>query len=142
MEARGESGEPIRFEKHRRYALPIASLLCAVLGLAIGASTAGGGRLGSFALAGSIVLAQYMVMFGARAQVMRGRMPGWTASWLPVALLAVVAIGLVAWRVRGGKAVLDATKAAGVLRRLAAAVICLQESFSRRAACFWPRRIC
>lgn len=103
MRAAGFPSEGARFEIHRRTALPLASFVCALLGLALGASTAGARRLAGFTTAGGVVIFHYVLLFGGHALAMRGYAPAWVAAWIPIAVLALMTLVFLIRRARGDR---------------------------------------
>lgn len=101
-QSRGERTAEVSVELHRRFLVPVACVLLAVLGLAVGGTVAVTGAFGSFFIGVLIIFLYYVMLFTGRATVISGRAPAWLAMWYPNAVLAAAAIGLVIWRARGG----------------------------------------
>jgi LPS export ABC transporter permease LptG/LPS export ABC transporter permease LptF len=84
---------PFRVEWHKRFALPVAALVFALVGFPLAVRSHRGGR--SIALVGSltILLSYYLVGTSLENAALRERLPAWLAVWLPNGLFA--ATGLV-----------------------------------------------
>lgn len=87
-------------ELHRRFALPAASILFALLGFPLGIVTRRGGRSSGFALSILVVLGYWLVATAAENLVTGGALPGWLAAWLPNALSLTLGLVLLAWLAR------------------------------------------
>lgn len=99
---RNEPTYPYRFMIQYKWSLPATCPILALIGLGLGASNRKDGRLASFVLGFAVILAYYVLLYGARAFAMGGRLsPEW-APWIPNIITAVVAIALIVWRVRSG----------------------------------------
>ena len=91
-----------RFMIHYKFALPLTCPILALIGLALGASNHRGGRMTSFVFGFAVILINYVLLYGARAVAMGGRLPPEVAAWAPNIVMSVGAIGLMAWRLRAG----------------------------------------
>ena len=80
------------------YALPIACLVLALIGVALGASNAKEGKLAGFALGSGVVFLYYILLYSPRAAAQAGRIPPALAPWLANLVLGAAGIGLVIWR--------------------------------------------
>ena len=101
LEARGESAAEPLMAIQQKFSIPVACLVFAVLGLALGASSINGGKLASFVFGLAIIFLYYVIMFLGRALVVTNRVPPWCAMWAPDVLLGALAIGLLMARARG-----------------------------------------
>ncbi len=81
---------PYLIEWHKRWALPLAALVFALVAFPLAVRSHRGGR--SIALAGSlaILLTYYVLMTSLEGVALRLQIPPWLAIWTPNALFAVV----------------------------------------------------
>jgi LPS export ABC transporter permease LptF/LPS export ABC transporter permease LptG len=100
--SRGGQAFSQRFLIHYKFALPLTCPILALIGLALGASNHRGGRLASFAFGFAVILINYVLLYGARAVAMGGRLAPEVAVWVPNIVMSAGAIGLMAWRIRAG----------------------------------------
>ncbi len=98
-----DHGDPAyvdRFMFQQKLSLPATCPILALIGLALGASNRKDGKLASFALGTGVILAYYVLLYGARAFATGGRLaPEW-APWVPNLIMAAAGILLLSWRVR------------------------------------------
>ena len=101
-EFRGDahSRAPFQLERHKRYALPLAALVFALVAFPLAVRSHRGGR--SIALVGSLVIlvAYYMLMAALESSALRLRIRPWMAVWAPNVLFAAAGLGLLAAVVR------------------------------------------
>jgi len=98
--AKNQPTYPLRFMVQYKWSLPATCPILALIGLGLGASNRIDGRLASFVLGFGVILAYYVLLYGARAFAMGERLsPDW-APWIPNIVTAAAAVALVAWRVR------------------------------------------
>jgi len=109
LRAKGESDHNPVWTIHNKFAIPIACLVFALLGMSIGFSTARSGRLGSFVLGVGIVFVHWMVMYLGRNLAKGGAVPAWFASWLPDLVLGAVGVFLFARRMTAAEGPLQVT---------------------------------
>jgi LPS export ABC transporter permease LptG/LPS export ABC transporter permease LptF len=96
----GEPTYPYRFMIQYKWSLPATCPILALIGLGLGASNRKDGWIASIVLGFAVVLVYYVLLYGARAIAMGGRMsPEW-AAWIPNLITAAAAMALIAWRVR------------------------------------------
>jgi LPS export ABC transporter permease LptF/LPS export ABC transporter permease LptG len=100
--ARGGRAFGQRFMLHYKFALPLTCPILALIGLALGASNHRGGRLTSFVFGFAVILVNYVLLYGARAVAMGGRLPPEIAAWAPNIVMSLGAVALMAWRIRAG----------------------------------------
>jgi LPS export ABC transporter permease LptG/LPS export ABC transporter permease LptF len=104
-EARNAPAYEARFMIQNKLALPATCPILALIGLALGTSSRKDGRLGSFVVGIMVIFVYYILLFGARAAAMGGRMnPDW-APWIPNIVMGIGAVVLVIWRMRGGESI-------------------------------------
>lgn len=91
--------EPI-MEIQQKYSIPVACLIFAVIGLALGVTSRRDGKLASFALGGGVVFSYYIIMYGARAMAKGHLVAPQLAMWLPNVILGIGGGALLLWRSR------------------------------------------
>jgi LPS export ABC transporter permease LptG/LPS export ABC transporter permease LptF len=97
FEGRGQSSHNEWYEIHKKFAIPAACLVFALIGVALGARDRRDGRLAGFVLGLLVIFGYYAVMWIGQAAAKAHYLAPWAASWLPNAVLGTV--GLVgAWR--------------------------------------------
>jgi LPS export ABC transporter permease LptG/LPS export ABC transporter permease LptF len=80
-----------RIELHQRFALPLACVLLALVGVPLGVSSRKGGRSSAFVLTVLIAFIYYMTLISMIGVAREGRLPPATAVWLPNIVLAAIA---------------------------------------------------
>lgn len=100
MSARGVSPHNQIMEIHKKFSIPVACFVFAVLGLALGASSRKDGKLAAFVLGIGVIFAYYIVMYGGEALAKGFWLPAWLAMWLPNFLLGAAGIVMLASRSR------------------------------------------
>jgi LPS export ABC transporter permease LptG/LPS export ABC transporter permease LptF len=88
-------------EIHKKFSIPVACLVFALLGVALGVSNRKDGKLASFVLGIAVIFVYYVVMFTGQAMTKGGLMPPWLAMWLPNIALGAAGVGLLVLRTRG-----------------------------------------
>ena len=107
---------PYIVERHKRFALPLAALVFALVGFPLAVRSHRGGR--SIALVGTlgILVSYYLIMTTLEGIALRGTIPAWLALWTPNVLFTLLGGGLLlvtarewrAPRMRGLWGMLDA----------------------------------
>ncbi len=82
----------------QKFSLPVACLVLALIGVALGASNSKDGKLASFALGTGVVFVYYIILYSARAGAFAGRLPASFAPWLVNLVLGAAGVALVVWR--------------------------------------------
>lgn len=100
LRAEGLSPHNTIMELHRKFSIPIACLVFAVLGVALGASNRKDGKMASFVLGTAVIFIYYVIMFGAQSLTKGGWVPAELSMWLPNLLLGAAAIVLLVTRAR------------------------------------------
>ena len=79
-------------EIHKKFAIPVACIAFALVGVPLGQALRRGGRGGSFAMSLGILLGYYLLLTSGETWAQEGRMPPAVAMWLPNFLLVGVGI--------------------------------------------------
>lgn len=98
--AAGQPAVSERFFYQYKLALPATCPILALIGLALAATARKEGRFASFVLGVGVILVYYLLLYGARAIAMGGRLNPALAPWIPNAIMAVAGILLMIWRSR------------------------------------------
>ncbi len=93
--------EPIAIQQ--KFSIPIACLVFAVIGLALGLSSRKDGKMASFVLGIGVIFAYYVLMYGAAAAAKPLIIPPWSARWVPNLLLGPLGIAVLWWRAKHGE---------------------------------------
>jgi LPS export ABC transporter permease LptF len=96
--ARGDPGYLERFVIQQKFSIPVACLVLALIGLALGVSNRKDGMLASFVLGFVVIFAYYVLLWTSRALAMSGRIPATPAPWIPNIVLGAAGIALALWR--------------------------------------------
>ncbi len=89
-------------EMHRRFALPFACVLLAVVGIALGASSRKTGKSAAFVVTVFLAFLYYMGLISMISMAQQGTVPPGPAIWLPNTLFAIAGIILLARLERPG----------------------------------------
>ena len=100
MRAQGISPHNQVMEIHKKFSIPVACFVFAILGLALGATSRKDGKLAAFVLGIGVIFAYYVVMYGGEALAKGHWLPAWLAMWLPNFILGGVGIAVLASRSR------------------------------------------
>ena len=98
MEASGLSPHRPIMELHRKFSIPVACLVFALLGLGLGVTSRKDGKLASFALGIGVIFAYYVVMYMGEAMAKGALVSPHLAMWLPNIILGLAGVALVVWR--------------------------------------------
>jgi len=82
------------------FAIPAACFVLALVALALGVSNRKDGMLASFAIGFLVVFTYYVLLFGARAAAVGGKLSGTVAPWISVVVIGIVGIALTIWRAK------------------------------------------
>lgn len=83
---------------HRKFALPVACFVLAVIGLGLGVQHGRGGKLAAFVPGITVVFVYYVIDYGARQMAKGQLLAPWLAVWSPNIVLGVVGAALLLWR--------------------------------------------
>lgn len=134
MRAQGLSPHNQVMEIHKKFSIPVACFVFALLGLALGASSRKDGKLAAFVLGIGVIFAYYVVMYGGEALAKGHWMPAWLAMWLPNFLLGFVGVVLLASRSRSAGSPIRLSLPRWVSRRAPAANTALPRTTAGPAA--------
>jgi len=121
LRAQGISPHNQIMEIHKKFSIPVACFVFAVLGLSLGATSRKDGKLAAFVLGIGVIFAYYIVMYGGEALAKGHWLPAWLAMWLPNFVLGAVGIVLLASRSRSAGSPIRISLPAWLSRRGAAA---------------------
>jgi LPS export ABC transporter permease LptF/LPS export ABC transporter permease LptG len=121
MRAQGISPHNQVMEIHKKFSIPVACFVFALLGLALGASSRKDGKLAAFVLGIGVIFSYYVVMYGGEALAKGHYLPAWLAMWLPNFLLGAVGVALLASRSRSAGSPIRISLPGWLSRRAAAA---------------------
>lgn len=96
--AAGISPHPEVMHRHQMFAFPVACLVFALIGVALGLHTRKEGKLGGFTLGLGVIVLYYGVMQGFDGMTKGGQFPAEWARWMPNIVVGL--LGLVALRAR------------------------------------------
>jgi LPS export ABC transporter permease LptF/LPS export ABC transporter permease LptG len=82
----------------QKFSIPAACLVLSLIGVALGVSNRRDGKLATIALGVGVVFVYYMILYGARAGAMAGKLSPTFAPWIVNVLLGAVGVALVIWR--------------------------------------------
>jgi LPS export ABC transporter permease LptF/LPS export ABC transporter permease LptG len=97
---RNQPAYDARFMIQQKFTLPLSCPVLALIGLALGATSRKDGRLASFAIGIGVIFVYYVLLWGARAAAIGGRMTPELAPWLPVIVMGTAGIVMMLWRSR------------------------------------------
>jgi LPS export ABC transporter permease LptG/LPS export ABC transporter permease LptF len=100
LEAQSISGHNPIMEIHRKFSVPVACFVFAILGLALGASNRKDGKLAAFVLGIAVIFAYYVLMFTAQSLTKGFWIPAWLSMWIPNVVLGVAGVLLLVSRAR------------------------------------------
>jgi LPS export ABC transporter permease LptF/LPS export ABC transporter permease LptG len=107
-----------RYELHQRFALPLACLLLALVGIPLGVSSQQGGKSGAFVLTVAMAFLYFTIMIGLNGLARQGAIPVPLAVWTPNLVFTIAgAILMARLEFPGDRDVL------GHLRRVAIALL-------------------
>lgn len=89
-----------RFMLQQKFSLPLTCPILALIALALGASNRKDGKLSSFVVGMGVIFIYYVLLWGARAVAMGGRISPELAPWLPNILMGAFALLMFGWRAR------------------------------------------
>ena len=100
LEGTGRSSHRQVMEIHKKFSVPIACFVFAVLGLALGTSHRKDGKLAAFVLGIAVIFAYYVIMYIAEALAKGFWIPAWLTMWIPDLVLGAAGVFLLVRRAR------------------------------------------
>jgi LPS export ABC transporter permease LptF/LPS export ABC transporter permease LptG len=100
LERQGISTHNAVMAIQKKFSIPVACLVFAVMGLALGVSSSRTGKLASFVLGLMVIFAYYVVMYTSESLAKAALLPAWLAPWTPNIVLGVTALVLLVYRNR------------------------------------------
>ncbi len=97
LDAAGSSSHSPRIEIHKKFSIPAACLVFALLGVALGATYKRDGKFVGIARGLAVIFIYYALMWLGQALAQGGQMPPWLAMWLPNLVLGAAGLALL-WR--------------------------------------------
>jgi LPS export ABC transporter permease LptG len=101
LESEGVSPHNPIMEIHKKFSIPIACFVFALLGVGLGVNNRRDGKLASFVLGIAVIFVYYVVMYTAQAMTKGFLIPAWLSMWLPNIVLGAAGVFLVRSRARG-----------------------------------------
>jgi LPS export ABC transporter permease LptG/LPS export ABC transporter permease LptF len=96
----GQSPHGPIMEIHKKFSVPVACFVFALLGVALGASHRKDGKLAAFVLGIGVIFVYYVLMFTAEALTKGFWIPAWLAMWVPNLVLGAAGVFLLVRRAR------------------------------------------
>src|SRR5262245_27403148 len=88
-------------EIQKKFSIPAACFVFALLGVGLGVSNRKDGRLASFVLGIAVIFVYYVVMFSAEAMTKGALIPARLSMWVPSIVLGVAGVSLLISKSRG-----------------------------------------
>ena len=88
---------------HQKFSFPVACLVFAFIGLALGVTTRRDGKLASFALGVGVIFAYYILWFGGQGLAKSALVSPHWAVWICNIVLGAFGLALLVWRARFGE---------------------------------------
>ncbi len=85
---------------HRKFSLPAACLVLAVIGLALGVQHGRGGKLAAFVPGIAVVFIYYVIQYLGQQMAKGQLISAWLAVWAPNIVLGATGVALLLWRAR------------------------------------------
>ncbi len=101
LEGRRISGHNQTIEIHKKFSIPAACLVFALVGLGLGLSNRRDGKFASFVVGILVIFVYYVIMYTAHSMTKGGLVPAWSAMWLPNIIIGLGGVLLLWTRVRG-----------------------------------------
>ena len=118
LEAGGQSPHNPIMEIHKKFSVPMACFVFALLGVALGTSNRKDGKLAAFVLGIGVIFAYYVIMFTAASLTKGFWIPAWLAMWIPDLVLGAAGLFLLVRRARSADQPIRIPLPAWVRRRL------------------------
>ncbi|HXW08160.1 MAG TPA: LptF/LptG family permease [Vicinamibacterales bacterium] len=95
-----DSPHPEIMAIHAKFSIPVACLVFAVIGLALGLTVARDGKLAGFVVGIAVIFAYYVAMFLAESMAKGQILPAALARWIPNLILGPFGVAALIWRAR------------------------------------------
>ena len=103
LEALGQPAHNPIMTLHQKVSFPVACLVFAFIGLALGVTTRRDGKLASFALGVGVIFAYYILLFGGQGLARSALVSPHWAVWICNIVLGALGVALLVWRARFGE---------------------------------------
>jgi len=100
LDARGEPTQSPWIEVYKKFSIPFACVVLALIGLALGASNRRDGRLASFVIGIAIIFVYYALLESASNLAKGSLIPTWLAVWAPNIAFGLLGLWLFVRRLR------------------------------------------
>ena len=100
LKANGQSPHNPIMEMHKKFSVPVACFVFALLGVALGASHRKDGKLAAFVLGIGVIFTYYVLMFTAESLTKGFWLPASMAMWVPNIILGAAGVILLRRRAR------------------------------------------
>lgn len=100
MQMQGLSPHNQIMEIQKKFSIPVACFVFALLGLALGANNRKDGKLAAFVLGIAVIFAYYVILYTAQAATKGAWLPAWFSMWLPNIMLGAAGVVLLINRAR------------------------------------------
>ncbi len=114
----GQSPHGPIMEIHKKFSVPLACVVFALLGVALGTSNRKDGKLAAFVLGIGVIFTYYVIMFMAESLTKGFWIPAWLAMWIPDIVLGAAGLFLLVRRARSADQPIRIPLPAWVRRRL------------------------
>ena len=96
----GQSPHPEVIAIQQKFSIPVACLVFAVIGLALGLSVAREGKLAGFVVGIAVIFSYYIVMFFAESLTKGHHLNMYLSRWMPNIVLGLFGVAALIWRTR------------------------------------------
>jgi LPS export ABC transporter permease LptG/LPS export ABC transporter permease LptF len=86
----------------QKFAIPVACLVLALIGVGLGVSNRRDGKLAGFVVGIGVIFLYYVLLWMSRAGAIGGRIDPGFAAWIANIVLGIAGIGLTVWRAGAG----------------------------------------
>jgi len=96
-----KSGAPSGLEYYtiqQKFAIPVACLVLALIGVGLGVSNRRDGKLAGFVVGIGVIFLYYVLLWMSRAGAISGRLDPRLAAWIANIVLGIAGVALTAWR--------------------------------------------
>jgi LPS export ABC transporter permease LptF/LPS export ABC transporter permease LptG len=101
LAGRGLPHHNLVVEIHKKFSIPVACLVFAIVAVGLGVTNRRDGKFASFVLGIAVIFVYYVIMFGAHAMTKGSLIPAWSAMWMPNIVLGAAGLALLMARARG-----------------------------------------